>query len=62
VTVWNYTSNKKPKQGSKKDSEDIALETKAFLVKGGEIEQIPTGVSGEQDSRRPYIFKSKSNR
>ena len=62
MSVWNYTSNKKPRQGSKKDSEDIVRDTRAFLVKGGEIEQIPTGVSGEQDSRRPYIFKSKSNR
>lgn len=42
----NYTSNKTPKKGSLKDSEDIARQTLEFLKKGGGIQQIKSGVTG----------------
>ncbi len=61
MTVHNYTDSGKPKQGSLKDSEDIARQTEEFL-KEHEITEIPTGKSGIVEKPKKgmqVIIKSK---
>jgi RecA/RadA recombinase len=44
---------KKKAAAAAESSQSIEAQTKAFLEKGGEIEQISTGVSGQQSMAGP---------
>lgn len=52
---------KKKAAAAVESSESIAAQTKAFLASGGEIEQINSGISGQQSMAGPKHIKLGNN-
>lgn len=54
-------ASKKKQAAATESSQSIEEQTKAFLASGGEIEQINSGVSGQQSMAGPKHIKLGNN-
>lgn len=55
------TSGKKKQPAMSLTSEDISDSVSAFLKAGGEIEQVPSGVSGQNGAKPTGTVSRKAN-